>query len=99
MLQNVPIFARAGSDELLALAAIAKEIPFESDADLFAPGEPAAVHTVISGSLQLRRDGGPSVIAKSGDTMRASLSHAICPLMNRRRPLGTMSPSAPSATA
>ena len=68
VLQNVPIFARAGSDELLALAAIAKEVPLSPGADLFAPGEPAAVHTIVTGRLQLQRDGTPS-IARSGDTI------------------------------
>jgi ATP/ADP translocase/HEAT repeat protein len=69
VLQNVPIFARAGSDELLALAGIAKEVPLAVGADLFAPGEPPAVHTIIAGQLTLQRNGGPPVIAKSGDTI------------------------------
>jgi len=69
VLQNVPIFARAGSDELLALAAIAKEVPLEPGADLFAPGEPAAVHTIVSGRLELQRDGGATVVARAGDTI------------------------------
>ena len=69
VLQNVPIFARAGSDELLALAAIAREVPLAPGSDLFTPGELAAVHTVVSGRLQLQRDGGPPVVAKAGDTI------------------------------
>ena len=69
VLQNVPIFARAGSEELLALAGIAREVAIAPGADLFMPGEPAAVHTVISGRLQLQRDGGADGSAGSGDTI------------------------------
>jgi CRP-like cAMP-binding protein/HEAT repeat protein len=69
VLQNVPIFARAGSDELLALAAIAKEVALAIGAELFAPGEPPAVHTVIAGELTLQRNGGAPVVARSGDTI------------------------------
>ncbi|MBZ5559539.1 MAG: MFS transporter [Acidobacteriia bacterium] len=68
-LEEVPVFARATAEELIALAAIAREVPIVEGADLFAEGEPAAVHIVLSGSLQLQRNGGAAVSAGSGDAI------------------------------
>jgi AAA family ATP:ADP antiporter len=69
VLGDVPVFARASADELLALAAIAREVPIVEGADLCAEGEPAAVHIVLGGSLQLQRGGGPAVTAGPGDAI------------------------------
>ncbi|MBI3490817.1 MAG: HEAT repeat domain-containing protein [Acidobacteria bacterium] len=69
VLQDVPIFARATADELLALAAISRDVPIAAGADLFAEGEPAAVHVMLAGSVQLQRNGAPAVFARSGDAI------------------------------
>ena len=69
VLQDVPVFARATADELLALAAIAREVPIVEGADVFTEGEPSAVHIVLTGSLQLQRNSGPAVTAGAGDAI------------------------------
>lgn len=69
VLQEVPIFARATADELLALASIAREAPLISGADLFKEGEPAAIYTVLKGRLQIARAGELPALAGPGDTI------------------------------
>jgi CRP-like cAMP-binding protein len=71
-LEAVPLFARATADDLRALASIASEKPIRTGADLLRAGEPAAIHTVIAGRLQISGNGthGTSVeTASSGDTI------------------------------
>jgi CRP-like cAMP-binding protein len=69
VLEEVRVFARATAEELLALAAIAREVPFANGADLFTEGEPSAVHIVLAGSLQLQRGSDHAATAGSGDAI------------------------------
>ena len=68
-LQEVPVFARASAEELMALAAIAREVPIAGGADLLTPGEPAAIHIVLGGSVQVETNGDAPVTAGPGDTI------------------------------
>jgi CRP-like cAMP-binding protein len=69
VLEEVPVFARASAEELLALAAIARDVPIADGSDLLTPGEPAAIHIVLSGSVQVQTNGDSTVTAGPGDTI------------------------------
>src|SRR4029453_11228279 len=68
-LEAVLLFARATAEDLRALASIASERPIRVGADLFKEREPAAIHTVITGQLQISRSGTSVETATSGDTI------------------------------
>jgi CRP-like cAMP-binding protein len=68
-LQDVPIFARATADELLALAAIARDVPISAGSELFREGEPAAIHVVMNGQVRITGADGLGAIAGPGDSM------------------------------
>ncbi|MBI3400336.1 MAG: MFS transporter [Acidobacteria bacterium] len=68
-LEAVPVFARASAEELIALAAIAREVPVTDGADLLTQGEPAAIHIVLDGSVQVQANDGSAVTAGPGDTI------------------------------
>ena len=69
MLQAVPMFARATADDLLALSAIAREVPIVAGSNLFKEGEPAAIYTVLTGRLQLLGERLTPILAGPGDTI------------------------------
>jgi len=69
VLQAVPMFARATADDLLALSAIAREVPIVAGSNLFKEGEPAAIYTVLTGRLQLLGERLTPILAGPGDTI------------------------------
>ena len=67
-LQDVPIFSRATADHLVALAAIARQLPFTTEGRLLSEGDRPAIYIVLAGRLALDPPaGGESVSAGPGD--------------------------------
>jgi Cyclic nucleotide-binding domain len=60
LLQSVPMFSHATAEEIYALAAIARELPIETGASVFAPGAAASILLLLSGELELTADGSSS---------------------------------------
>lgn len=57
-LQTLPIFARATADELYVLAAITREVSFQSDDIIFSEGHPSSILLVLAGSVALESPAG-----------------------------------------
>ena len=69
-LQQVPVFADAGSEELSQLGAIARQTPLEKGTVLSAETEPPVLCVVLEGSLSLRdRSGVERHRAEPGDAV------------------------------
>jgi CRP-like cAMP-binding protein len=66
LLQTVPMFTHATAEEIYALAAIAREVPIDPDRIPWSPGAAASILLLLSGELELTRDGGSAAIAKAG---------------------------------
>jgi hypothetical protein len=71
LLEGSPLFAKATPDQLLRLAAIAREEPLRQGAELFEESNPAAIHVLESGEVSLESEGetGVPVFARTGDTL------------------------------
>jgi len=78
VLQSVPVFTRVSAEELLQIAAIARETKLEPDATLAAAGDGAGIIAVITGELSVvpppqdPRDPGPrmqTLTAGQGDVV------------------------------
>lgn len=69
-LQTLPIFARATADELYVLAAITREVSFQSDEILFSEGHPSSILLVLAGRVALESpSGGEAIDASAGDCL------------------------------
>jgi CRP-like cAMP-binding protein len=78
VLQAVPVFARVSAEELLQIAAVAREIKLEAGTPLAAEGDAAGIIAVITGELSVEpppqdpRDPGPrmqTLTANTGDVV------------------------------
>lgn len=66
-LQEVDIFASVPTGDLAYVAAIAEEITFAADAQIFAAGDAAdAMYLVLDGKVRLHRDGEEIAVAVIG---------------------------------
>ncbi len=69
VLQRVHPFSSVGSDELLHLAAIARQVEAKADAQLFGPSDPLALWVVVAGALSLESSTEPPASARAGDAI------------------------------
>lgn len=69
VLQRIDLFATLAADELLELAAIAREVRTETDMRVFGPADPPALWIVVSGAISLEAPDGAPLSARSGDTV------------------------------
>jgi CRP-like cAMP-binding protein len=72
LLQELPVFAKTTAEELLALTAIAQELPLVENESVFSEGDEPAIHIVLSGELSMQppEDGGGDAQAvKAGDAV------------------------------
>jgi hypothetical protein len=68
VLEEMPVFSRASSDQLAALASITREVKFVEGEELFGAGDAPAIHIVLEGELSLEpMDGGTPMSAGAGD--------------------------------
>lgn len=66
LLQGIDIFSEVPTEQLAALAAIAEEVNFTADEDIFNENEyPDALYVVLEGSVRLHRDGKEIAIVKN----------------------------------
>jgi CRP-like cAMP-binding protein len=70
-LAEVPLFARIAAEEMLHLAAIARETALQPGAALFGEAEPPFICVVLSGEMSVESKGGaePPAVAGPGDTI------------------------------
>ena len=65
-LQNVDIFSDVPTEDLAYLAAIAEEVTYQTDENIYIENEPAdALYLVLEGSVRLHRDGEQITIANA----------------------------------
>ncbi|MBI1873107.1 MAG: cyclic nucleotide-binding domain-containing protein, partial [Acidobacteria bacterium] len=74
VLQEVPMFARAGADTLVAVAAVAEEIKLEEGALLYGASDRSRIYIVVSGKVVLESVDDPigrsaDAIAEAGDSI------------------------------
>ena len=68
ILEEMPVFSRASSDQLAALAGITREVKMTEGEVLFGAGDAPAIHIVLEGELSLEpMDGGTPMSAGAGD--------------------------------
>ena len=68
VLEEMPVFSRATSDQLAALAGITREVKMTEGEVLFGAGDAPAIHIVLEGELSLEpMDGGTPMTAGAGD--------------------------------
>ena len=69
VLEEMPVFSRASSDQLAALAGITREVKMTEGEVLFGAGDAPAIHIVLEGELSLEpMDGGTPMTAGAGDS-------------------------------
>jgi AAA family ATP:ADP antiporter len=68
-LRQDPLLSRATAAQLLALTAVAPEVPLKAGAVLFDAGTPPAVYQVVQGELLLEHPGMGSMVAPPGATI------------------------------
>jgi AAA family ATP:ADP antiporter len=68
-LRQDPLLSRATAAQLLALTAVAPEVPLKAGAVLFDAGTPPAVYQVVQGELLLDHPGMGSMVAPPGATI------------------------------
>ncbi len=66
-----PLFARASAEQLLELAALAREVPLRVGATLFEQGDEVGVLTLLDGEVRLAGGPGEELQAGPGDTLGA----------------------------
>ena len=70
MLEDVPVFADVGPDEMLHLASIASEVPMTEGSTLFSESDASAVWVILAGRAVLESvAGGDSVATEAGDVV------------------------------
>ena len=68
VLEEMPVFSRATSDQLAALAGITREVKMTEGEVLFGAGDAPAIHIVLQGELSLEpMDGGTPMSVGAGD--------------------------------
>jgi CRP-like cAMP-binding protein len=65
-LQTIPILSQATAEELYEVAAISREVSFPEQDGFLAPGSPASVVLLLSGTLELTSPGGTKTRAEPG---------------------------------
>jgi CRP-like cAMP-binding protein len=69
VLSRIPLFATAAADDLLAIAAIARETALVDGAVLFKENEPPALYALVQGRLSLESEEHGSVEAEASDAV------------------------------
>jgi CRP-like cAMP-binding protein len=69
LLQSSPLLQHATGDQLLRLAAIAREVPLAEGTILFGESENPAIYAVLSGELTVEAPGAAPMILSEGDTV------------------------------
>ncbi len=69
LLRQNPLLERATVQQLLALAAIAREVPLTAGSVLFTETDPPAVYHVLTGEVRLEADGADPIVARPGSTI------------------------------
>ena len=69
VLQNVDVFAEVPTEQLSSLAAIAEEISYTKDEDIYHTNDsPDALYLVLSGSVRLHRNGEEIAVSRAKET-------------------------------
>jgi CRP-like cAMP-binding protein/HEAT repeat protein len=68
-LRHDPLLSRASATQLLALTAVAPEVPLKAGAVLFDVGTPPAIYQIVQGEVLLEHPGAGAVAAPSGATI------------------------------
>lgn len=68
-LQRTSTFADFRTDDLVALANVARRVPLVAGAALVVEGAPPALVVVVAGEVAIDRPGGPRVVADPGDAI------------------------------
>jgi AAA family ATP:ADP antiporter len=69
LLRQDPLLARASAAQLLALTAVAPEVPLKSGTVLFDVGTPPAVYQIVQGEVLLEHPGASPELAPAGATI------------------------------
>ena len=69
LLRSDPLLARATASRLLALTAMAPEVPLKTGGILFDLATPPAIFVVLQGQVMLEYDGQPPMVAPAGATI------------------------------
>ncbi len=69
LLRQDPLLSRASATQLLALTAVAPEVPLKSGTVLFDVGTPPAVYQIVQGEVSLEHPGAAPAIAPAGATI------------------------------
>jgi hypothetical protein len=69
LLRQDPLLSRASAAQLLALTAVAPEVPLKSGSVLFDVGTPPAVYQIVQGEVLLEHPGATPEIAPTGATI------------------------------
>jgi ATP/ADP translocase/CRP-like cAMP-binding protein/HEAT repeat protein len=69
LLQQDPLLSRASAAQLLALTAVAPEVPLKSGDVLFDVGTPPAVYQIVQGEVRLEHPGAEAAVAPAGATI------------------------------
>jgi hypothetical protein len=69
LLRHDPLLSRASATQLLALTAIAPEVPLKAGTVLFDVGTPPAVYQIVQGEVVLEHSGAGPSVASAGATI------------------------------
>jgi len=69
LLRQDPLLSRASATQLLALTAVAPEVPLKSGSVLFDVGTPPAIYQIVEGEVLLEHPGASPVQAPAGATI------------------------------
>jgi ATP:ADP antiporter, AAA family len=69
LLRQDPLLSRATATQLLALTAVAPEVPLKAGTVLFDVGTPPAVYQIVQGEVSLEHPGAAPAIAPAGATL------------------------------
>ena len=72
LLRHDPLLSRASAAQLLALTAVAAEVPLKSGTVLFDVGTPPAVYQIVKGEVSLEHPDADPAIAPTGATIGAA---------------------------
>jgi ATP:ADP antiporter, AAA family len=69
VLKTIPAFSQVSPDEIIALAALASEIPLAAGSELFAETDPPAIYAILSGELSIEGSEESPIIAAPSDVI------------------------------